>query len=409
MMSEAQTVGNAGQEAAADFRPATWRGRHAVVLANDQIRCSVLQDGGIFAELAFTGQDGPGKNALWESPWRSDEGSSASDGELIRKYGDLGTGRFLDKFTGHALCLDSFGPASEDAVAAGSGLHGEASLVPWHLAVQREGPRESHLTAQARLPFANLTVQRKFHLLAGETVLRVQEQVANDGQTARPLHWVQHATIGAPMFGQTSVVSTSARQGITSAAAYSETNLIALSTGFLWPNAPLSNGGATDLRRLFAHPHTGFIVALRQPPGSKYGFVAVTDRTQGIALVYVFATEDFPWVACWEENCCRQESPWLGSVQARGLEFGTTPLPLGNAAVDHSGPVLDTPTARLAQAGETVSAPWLAALAHTPENRDSLDDVKVEHDHLLLCKGPETIRLAAAGVQEFLDSMEKTR
>jgi hypothetical protein len=376
-----------------------WRGRTAALLANDLVRCSVLRDGGLLAEFAFTGSDHRRlQNALWEAPWWEGQ-PHRLDSELCEKYGDVGTGRFLDNYTGHALCLDSFGPPSQAEVMAGSGLHGEASIVPWQLKLQ-SGLR---LEASAHLPFANLTIERLFNLSVGETVLCVDERVTNHNREPRPLHWVQHATVGPPMFSETSIVTTSAREGITWPLSYGDAGLLAKCAEFVWPHAPLLAGNSTDLRRMFAHPHAGFVVAVRQPRDRKYGFVAVSDESQEVTLIYVFATDSFPWVTFWEENRCRHESPWLGRAQARGLEFGTTPLPLGKAAIDHAGPVLGTPTARVAQPGETLRAPWLVAIARMPSIWDPIVDVIVEPNRLVLCNGAQSFHIAAEGAVEFLE------
>ena len=382
-----------------------WRGHRAALLANDQIRSCVLENGGVIAHLGFVDLESRvQRNALWEAPWWNDCPRLTTEEELIRLYGDLGWGRFLQNFTGHALCLDSFGPATEAAVAAGSGLHGEASIVPWKLLVRDP----THLSAQTDLPFAQLHVKRDFELVGQEAVLRVRESVTLL-QPSREIHWVQHATVGAPLFGQTSRVSTSARVGMTSSEPYCGGNLLAEDESFIWPHTPMPEGGVVDLRRLFAHSGTGFLVALLQPKEAKYGFVAVTDSAKGISLIYVFASSNFPWLTLWEENCCRKEFPWMGKVQARGLEFGTTPWPFGNERNDEAGPLLATPTSRLVHSGETAVAPWIVALATTPGHWDSLDEVIVERNELLLCNGAERLSLRAKGVQAFLDDMETNR
>ena len=113
-------------------------------------------------------------------------------------YGDVGVGRFLERFTGHTLCLNEFGPASEEDVAAGGGLHGEASLIEWSFS---ESDTAS-IRAIAELPLARLRVERRFSLFPGESIVRVDEVVTNLSAEAQPLHWVQHATVGPPLFGE---------------------------------------------------------------------------------------------------------------------------------------------------------------------------------------------------------------
>ncbi len=109
-----------------------WRGRKCVRLVNDMVYLTLLCEGCILAEFGPLRADGGhSQNLLWESPWTRENSSVRSDDMVRALYGDVGAGRFLERFTGHALCLNEFGPASEEDVAAGSGLHGEASLTDW--------------------------------------------------------------------------------------------------------------------------------------------------------------------------------------------------------------------------------------------------------------------------------------
>jgi hypothetical protein len=94
-------------------------------------------------------------------------------------------------------------------------------------------------------------------------------------------------------------------------------------------------------------------------------------------------------------------------VQARGLEFGTTPLPLGNEAVDARGPLLGRPTARKIGAHGALQAPWLLFLAAVPRGWEEIEDVRVEGDEIVLIHGTQQIRVEARGATAFLDGTEK--
>ncbi|HEX4156501.1 MAG TPA: DUF4432 family protein [Acidobacteriaceae bacterium] len=381
-----------------------WRGREAVILSNGVVRLTVLRTGGLLAEFGSVANDGAcSRNLLWESPWSLRTPRSRSDEELQRLYGDVGAGRFLERFTGHALCLDEFGSASDEEVAAGSGLHGEASLVDWSFSEQEH----DSVTATAELPLARLSVERRFSLCPGESVIRVEERITNRSDQARPLHWVQHATVGPPMFGEGALVATSAMLGTTASSMYGERDLLEPAAAFVWPYVPGAHGAMIDLRRPFQERSTGFVAAVRQPAEREHGFVAAMNSAERVALMYVFAADDFPWLTVWEENDCRQEYPWDGKVQARGLEFGTTPLPLGKEIIDAAGPVLGYPTSRRIDSGATVSARWIMATATGVSLPSSIDDIVVEDDFLLLASAGEKIRVAARGVASFFVGLEE--
>lgn len=376
-----------------------WRGREAVTLSNGVVCLTVLRAGGLLAEFGLVASDGAClRNLLWESPWSLRSPGPRSDEELRRLYGDVGTGRFVERFTGHALCLDEFGPAPEVEVAAGSGLHGEASLAEWSFC----DLKHDSVTARARLPLATLVVERRLSLSAEEPVIRVDERITNCSDQARRLHWVQHATVGPPMFSEGMSVATSAMLGTTASRMYGDRDLLEPDTTFEWPYASSVYGESIDLRRLFQRRSTGLVAAVRQPAEREFGFVAAMNSAERSALIYVFAVRDFPWLTVWEENDCRQEYPWNGRTQARGLEFGTTPLPLGKEAIDAAGPVLGYPTSRDMEGGATVGARWIMAAATGVALPNSIDDIVVEEDSLLVVGPEEKIRVAARGIANFL-------
>lgn len=385
----------------ANISRVTWRGREAMRIANDAIHLVVLAQGGVLADFGLeNSRTIVAENAFWESDWFSEPSLPSDDNAIIQAYGDLGAGRFLNRYTGHALCLDGFGPASREEVRAGAGLHGEAILVDWEL--QPGGLNRA--IAKAHLPLAQLAVERRFCLESGESVVRIEERVTNLGTRMRALHWVQHATVGPPMFDEASIVSASVSEGVTWPYTYEGVPLLKTDAPFVWPHAPNTGGDTLDLSRLFSVPGAGFVAAARQAPGRRFGFVAALNQAKQIALIYLFSANIFPWVTFWEENCCRSEWPWKGSTQARGLEFGTTPLPLGNLQVDAAGPLLHTPTSLPLRAGATVCAPWLMAITQVPAAWCSVDDITVEQDRLIIRNADETVGIEAPGIEAFLST-----
>jgi len=373
-----------------------WRGRKCVRLANDTVYLTVLREGCTLAEFGRVREDGGhSQNLLWQSPWMPE---SVRNDDMVRAlYGDVGTGRFLERFTGHALCLNEFGPASEEAVAAGSGLHGEASLIEWSFSELDT----ASVRATAELPLARLRVDRRLSLFPGESIVRVDEAVTNLSAEAQPLHWVQHATVGPPLFGEGALVATSATRGITGPRMYGDADLLCAASEFIWPQAPRADGGLADLRELFAEPATGFVAAIRQPE-REVGFVAAVNPAENVALIYVFAAHDFPWLTLWEENRCRQEYPWNGRVQARGLEFGTTPLPLGSRAIEATGDVMGHATSRRIAPNERIRAPWAMAAVRLVDPAGAIEDVTVDDDLLRMVSGGRAVEMRARGLARFL-------
>jgi len=362
------------------------------------VSLTVLCEGCLLAEFGQVGADSrPSQNLLWESPWTRENSSARSDDMVRALYGDVGTGRFLDRFTGHALCLNEFGPASEEDVAAGSGLHGEASLTNWSF---RE-VQPASVRASAELPLARLRVERQLSLLPGESIVRIDEAVTNLSAEAQPLLWVQHATVGPPLFAEGARVATSATGGVTGPRMYGDHDALYAEAEFIWPQAPGADGGLVDLRKLFGEPGTGFVAALRQPE-RRIGFVAAVNPAAHIALIYVFAARDFPWLTLWEENRCRQGYPWNSHVQARGIEFGTTPLPLGRQAIDDAGAVMGHATSRRIGPNEKIRAPWAMAAVQLADPAGPIEDITVEGDLLRMVSGGRAVEMRARGLESFL-------
>lgn len=183
---------------------------------------------------------------------------------------------------------------------------------------------------------------------------------------------------------------------------YGGCNLLKFNASFTWPYAPGADGGSIDLRELFTKRESGFVAAAHQAAGREYGFVAVCHPAVGLAVGYLFLAEHFPWVTVWEENCARRDAPWHGCVQARGMEFGTTPLPLGNEVVDARGPLLGSSTSRDIGAHETLHAPWLLFVAEIPYGWPEIEDVRVEADEIVLMHESEHVRVKARDVASFL-------
>jgi hypothetical protein len=336
---------------------------------------------------------------LWEVPWETADPGLPAHAEITETFGDEEAGSYLASYTGHALCLDGFGPASAADAVAGVSLHGEAPNVMWTFTDQRSDRAEG----SAELPVAGLRVERQFSLDDGESVLRVEERVTNLRDAERDLHWVQHATFGVPS-GATGGgrATASVQDGITSPMDYDGRNLLARDEAFTWPYAPGANGGKIDLRDLFSSSGNGFIATTRQKAGREYGFVAVCHAEIGLAVGYVFRAEDFPWLAIWEENHARRDAPWKEQVQARGMEFGTTPLPLGNEAVDARGPLFGRPTSRRIAGHGTLRAPWTLFVAAIPQGWQEIEDVRVDADEIVLLHGADQVGVRARGVAAFL-------
>src|SRR6266852_7560957 len=106
-----------------------YRGRRAAIVENDDVRVTVLEEGGHIAEIL---DKRSGVNPLWTPPWPSIEPSSY-DRLVHKEYGSGADAKLLAGIMGHNLCLDIFGEPSEEEAAAGITAHGDGSVEPYEI------------------------------------------------------------------------------------------------------------------------------------------------------------------------------------------------------------------------------------------------------------------------------------
>jgi hypothetical protein len=384
-----------------------WKNRDAVRLSNGVMEAVLLRGGGHIAELWLTGSAGATMNCLWAAPWPTADPCDPDFKTLAEKYGAAPVGEFLAAYTGHALCLDIFGQPSEEDAAWGIPLHGEAAARMWQTETSERG-----CTARVALSVAQLEFERRVLLAEESAVLFVEERVRNCGSAPREIHWVQHLSLGPPFLEPGfSAIDASLDRGRTWPLGYEGHAALRDDTDFDWPHAPTMDGAALDLRIPFARPGYGFVAAARVDEAREFAYIAALNWRLGVALVYCFRREDFPWVAIWEENCVRTGAPWNGSAQVRGMEFGTTPMPLGRDAIRAMGNLFDTPGSRTIPPGGTLEARYLAVIASIPSGWREITDVVPGHNALTITgpRNSQPVTVAAEGIYDFLHEGRRER
>jgi len=381
-----------------------WRNRPAYCLTNGSVQLTALTGGGHIAEFRLV--DPPGSvNALWEVPWATMDPDQfhKSLRENFRKYGPAPVGRFLASFTGHAVCVDYFGGPSEAEAAQGLALHGEAANSRWRVLESRQSPAEARLSLDVRLPAAGLRFERELRLRRDESVVYVQECLTNERAQDHLFHWTQHVTFGAPLLHpDESSVALSGNRAITWPHGYEGASLLRDNQEFVWPQAPDIEGGNVDLSRPFARDGKGFVVAVLLDPQREFGFVAALNWKLGLLLGYCFRRADFPWVAVWEENAARLGSPWNGKTRARGLEFSSTPMPVGREETFARGPLFDTPTFRRIPAKSKLTVSYMAFLSQVSPEWRAIRDIQITKDRIFVTEQRgEHLELQAAGLRRL--------
>jgi hypothetical protein len=341
-----------------------FRGRRAAVVENDQIRLTVLEEGGHIAEI-FDKRSGI--NPLWTPPWASIEPSTYVHARH-RQYGNGSDAKLLAGIMGHNLCVDIFGGPSDAEAAAGLTPHGEASVVPYELTIAR-----NTMTAAAALPLAGLRVERDIALV--DRTVTVRERIDNLSACDRPIGWTQHVTLGPP-FLETGV--TEFRASATGSKVFEQRfgaadDLVAGAL-FDWPLAPRADGGVADLRRFTdVSPLSGYTAHLMSA-AQEHAFFVAFSPTARLAFGYVWKRDDFPWLGIWRENRSRTDAPWNGATLACGMEFGASPMPESRREMIDRGRLFDVPAFRWIPAKSRVEVAYCAIVRDAdvvPETLDS--------------------------------------
>lgn len=359
-----------------------WKSRPAIALNNGTVELVALTGGGHIASFRFTGR---GPNLLWEAPWTTIDPQNFREERDAARYGKGAAGRFLSGFTGHALALGYFGMPTESEARAGLPLHGEAASSSWKVLKSSGGASAAKVSMEARLPTSGLSFRRDIELRRGESFARISETVTNLRKSENFFQWVEHVTFGEPLLSsKVSVLSIPGFRAQTWPLGYEGNELLASDQAFRWPVAPSAHGGSCDLRQAFHQEGKGFVASVLLDTTRDSGFVSVFNPELRIAAGYCFPRKLFPWVAIWEENRARTGPPWKGVTRARGVEFGTSPMPLGLAQAVFDGPLFETPTLTSLGAGASVTAEYRMFAAEISPAWEAIGDVRAEIDGILL-------------------------
>jgi hypothetical protein len=387
-----------------ECRPTRWRGRLGYAIANEHLSLCWLLGGGHLASISCRGGHARGVNLLWESNWRAIDPQKYSERKHSKQYGAPPAGQFLSGFTGHALCLGYFGSPSEEETQLGLPLHGEAASRPWTVAGKRTSRVAARLKLRVSAPIAGLTLERNIVLRAGESVACVDETLTNRRNHDTYFQWVQHPTFGPPFLAAgESVCLVPGTCSKTWPLGYEDKCALKDDSEFQWPNAPAENGGVLDISQPFSHGDRGFVAATLLKPDSEFSYIAVLNWRLKLIAGYLFRRADFPWVAIWEENRARAGAPWGGKTQARGMEFGTSPMPVGLQNAIQAGPVFGVPTVRCLPARSHKSVSYCIFVAQVPAAWHAISGISA-CDGAIVIAGPNSeqpIVLSAKGLNEI--------
>jgi hypothetical protein len=323
-----------------ECHPVTWKNRRGYRLSNGVIDLTVLPGGGHIADFRLSGSP---INIMWEASWPTIDPQTFDAAAHASLYGDAPAGKFLSGYTGHSVVVGNFGMPSPDEASRGVPLHGEAASSEWKVVSATHDERRCSLLLEVTLPYYQFVFQREIVIVGEAFTASITETVTNLAATGREFQWVQHAAFGEPFLTRDdSSVFADISRAVTWPLGYEGHELLRDDAEFLWPNAPASSGGAIDLANPFAGDGTGFVASLLTSPDHPNAAIVVHNHRHALAAGYCFDRARFPWIALWEENHARRYAPWDGNARVRGIEFGTSPMPLGIEQARETQTLFDT-------------------------------------------------------------------
>lgn len=354
--------------------PVQWNDRRAFRLSNANVELTALFGGGHIADLRLRGSP---LNVLWEAPWPTIEPQAFSSGKHAALFGDGPVGRFLCSYTGHALALGYFGMPSPEEAERGMGLHGEAATSGWKVISAAADDDAATLAMEVTLPVYRLHFRREISLPSDVFTASITEIVTNLSGRAIDFQWVQHAAFGEPFFANgEATLFTSGKRGMTWPAGYEGHDLLAGDVEFQWPNAQSIEGHPVNLSQPFTRDGTGFLAGLLAGSDRENAFAVVHNRRYQLVAGYSFNPTLFPWIVLWEENLAREYAPWNKRTKARGVEFGTSPMPLGLAHARDMRRLFDTPVLTSIPASSRLQTQYDVFLHPVPPEWTEIKDVR---------------------------------
>ncbi len=338
-----------------------FEGNRAVVLSNGKIEMTVLLSGATIANLALL--DDPDRlSPLWNAA------------RAARLAGSQATK--VNSVMGHFLCLDGFGAPSEEEGKAGYPFHGEASGRRFEIIQSTKlGPVASLMMA-AQLPLAQEFVMRTVRMVAGENVVGIDTEIDSLLSIDRPISWAEHATLGPPFLapGKVVVDMSATRCRVRAEKPGPVPGRLEPLKDFIWPMAPLRNGGSTNLLEVPAEASYD-LASCQINPARDLGYVTALRQDRKLLFGYVFRRADFPWLMSWMN--------YSGDAQAaRGIEFATQPFDLSRReSVDAHG-MFGAPTYRWLPAKSKLRARFLLFYTRVPGDFAAVADIVLENGNL---------------------------
>lgn len=287
---------------------------------------------------------------MWQSPI-----------ELRRPFvstSALPEGAFHDYFYGGwQEVLPSAGWASEPYLGTYQGLHGEASLLPFEVAVTEDSPERVEIRLRVRLYRSPLALERTMSLRRGSATLYIHERLHNESAEKFAVMWGHHPAVGEPFLDDSCVVQTPAKR--VEALAFHPNGLWETGVDFDLPYAKnRRTGQLEDITRVRGRDAKSVDVVFMK--GLDQGWFGLTNRRQRLGFGMAWNPDLFKYLWMWQVYGGHNDYPWYGRTYNCALEPFTSYPPAGIKKAIENG------TALIMDPGATIETD-LVAVAYTGE------------------------------------------
>ena len=169
------------------LRDFAWRGQRCLTLENETLRILVAADKG--ADILEFLHKPTDTECLWQSP-------TGLQSPYFRPSSPLEAGHFREYFPGGWYEMLPNGPVPCEHRGASFGFHGEATLLPWEVAIIEDEPEQIAIRFMVRLNRIPLRLEKIMALREGQATLFVTERIANEAGQRVEFLWGHHPTFG---------------------------------------------------------------------------------------------------------------------------------------------------------------------------------------------------------------------
>ncbi len=270
-------------------------------------------------------------------------------------------------FKGHFTCIGHWGDPSPGELHAGHVKHGELAQLPWNSSKQN-----STLSFWCSSEREGWTTKKKITLDQNAACYYAEEEITNTQSTGRLFNVVQHPTIAKPFLDASTIIDCNANSCFDYGFEHYTTNIMCH-----WPEVLTTEGPCINLRKQDSSYNSVFPSLI--DPSSPIGWITAYSPTHQLLLGYAWKRSHYPWI-----------NHWLHSepqgVMYRGMEFGTTGIhkSLKEIWEQRLTSLLDEPTSRFIDAGESQSRFYFSFLVNIPRPIKGISKITVQPNQFIL-------------------------